>query len=149
MPFFSFIGSFLKWVGGLFRKAKSAAKDLLPKVIELVNNIKDFDTTHPDIANLFTLLIPSEFDDIAKEKIRALLPQILSVFVKAEEIANMTDEEIIIYVAGELQKVTDDTKFAFNYTELAAMIVHALDDGKLTPLEWVPIVKYVYDNTKE
>jgi hypothetical protein len=145
---FKFIGNFLKWIGGIFRKAKNATKDFLPLVIDLVNNIKNFDAANPEIADMFTALIPGQFDDKAKELLRAELPRVLAVFVKAEEIAGLSDPDLIKYVASELQKVTDETKYAFNYTELAAMLVSALDDKKLTAIEWFSIVKFVYDNSK-
>lgn len=146
MPFLGFVGKFLKWMGGLFKNAKKAANDLLPKVIELVNNIKTFDATNPEFADAITALIPGSFDDKAKDLLRQELPKILSVFVESSTVSGMSDNELISYVAGKLQQVTDGTKYAFNYTELSAMIIHALDDKKLTPLEWIPIVKFVYDN---
>jgi len=146
MPFLGFVGKFLKWIGGLWKAARSATQDLLPSVIEIVNNIKNFDATNPAFADAITALIPGTLDDKAVALLRQELPNILKVFVEAQTVAGMTDNELISYVAGKLQQETNGTKYAFNYTELAAMIVSALDDGKLTPLEWIPMVKFIYDN---
>ncbi len=147
MPFFAFIGRFLRWFTKLLKKGEDIAKDLMPKVIELVNNIKEFDTTNPQVGDFITSIIPGTWDDDLKEKARLLLPDLLKELATFDECLDKpTEDEILICVTTQLQAVTNSNIAALNWGDLTALITHALSDGKLSIEEIRSLVKYVYDH---
>jgi hypothetical protein len=61
------------------------------KAIELVNNIKTFDTSNPEAGDLITKLIPGTWDDDLKAKARVALPNVLKELGVANECAQNTN----------------------------------------------------------
>jgi len=147
MPFLAFLGRWWSYLKQLISKGKVIVKDLMPKVIELVNNIKEFDTTNPDVADFITKVIPGTWDDGLKDKAREIVPLLLVQFKASQLCLEKTnDDEMLVCVVNQLQSVLNPNIKALNWGSLTALITHALSDGKLSIEEIRSMVKYVYDN---
>lgn len=150
MAFLGFLGRWWAWLKNVISKGKTIVKDLMPKVIELVNNIKEFDTSNPDVADFITKIIPGTWDDALKEKARELVPILLIQFKATQACLDKpTDDETLACVVSQLQSVVNPDIKALNWGSLTALITHALSDGKLSIEEIRSMVKYVYDNMDE
>ena len=146
MPFLAFLGRWWRWLKNIISKGGDLAKDLLPKVIELVNNIKEFDVNNPDIADFLTKIIPGDWDDKLKEQARLLLPDLLKEFAAFDACLAQTGDEQLICITTQLQSVTNINIYSLNWGDLTALITHALSDKKLSVEEIRSLVKYVYDH---
>ncbi len=150
MGLFSWVPNLLKWFGRIFKKGADTVNDLLPKVIDLVNNIKEFDTANPDVADFFTKIIPGDWDDNLKDKARDILPEVLTQFQGAQACMQLpTQEEQLTCIIKQLQSITNNNVQALFWGDLAALITHALADGKLSIEEIRSVVKFIYDKNHE
>lgn len=138
---------FLKWFGIIADKGKDILEDLMPKVIELVNNIKEFDTAIPEIGDFMTKIIPGDWDDKLKEKAREVIPSLLVAFKAGQScLEKDTNDEVLICITNVLQSETNINVKILQWGDLAALITHSLSDKELSIEELRTMVKYVYDN---
>lgn len=148
MAFLGFIGRFFK---KLFGKEGWLKKNAIPFAIDIVNNVKEWDSTHPEFADLLTALIPGTWDDELKLKARAALKVALekmAVFNSCLTIEN--EDEKIACIITQIQSIVDLDVKALRWAELAAHITKALaDDGKLDINEISALVKIVYEKTDD
>lgn len=146
MAFLGFIGRFFR---KLFGKEGWLKKDVIPFVIEVVNNIKEFDDTNPYFADLLTAIIPGTWDDALKDKMRAALKIALEQSAILTECLEIEDEnERIGCIINQLQSITNADVKAMKWAEIAAYATKAIaNDDKLDINEIAALVKMVYENT--
>lgn len=148
MAFLGFIGRFLQWIGRIFKKVGDVADDLMPKIIDLVNNIKNFDTTNPEFADFLTSIIPGDWDDELKAKARIVVPQVLTQLISVKECLDKPDDEALICIVAKIQTALPDVRMV-NLSNLAVLITKAMADDEITVPELLGIVQYVFEHNDE
>ena len=148
MPFLGFIGKFFK---KLFGKEGWLKKNAIPFAIDIVNKVKEWDSTHPEFADLLTILIPGTWDDALKLKARAALKLALdkmAVFNDCLQLEN--EDEKIACIITQIQSIVDLDVKALRWAELAAHITKALaDDERLDINEISALIKIAYEKADE
>lgn len=146
MAFLGFIGRFFR---KLFGKEGWLKRKVIPFVIEVVNNVKDWDSQNPQFADLLTALIPGTWDDKLKEKMRAALKIALEQAAIFTTCLDMEDEDAkIACIITQLQSITNADTRALKWAEIAAYATkYIADDEKLDINEIAALVKMVYENT--
>lgn len=146
MSFWKSIGHFF---GGLFQKIHHVAEVYVPKAIDLVNNIKEFDTAHPEAGDILTKLIPGSWDDDLKNKARSALPNILKDLGIANECASLTDINAFLKcVLDKINSLTPEIRGLY-WHNIAILITNALADGQATIPEITGIIQAVYQETEK
>jgi hypothetical protein len=142
MPFLKFIGDFFN---RLFHKAEDIAKEIMPKAISFVNNLKNFDTKNPEIVDVLTAIIPGSWDDALVAKARQALPQILTELqVFNDHLTTENPGEFIVACVDELNKMLPNIRGLYLHN-IAILLTDALADGKLTVAEITGIIQAVYE----
>ena len=146
MPFLGFIGRFFR---KLFGKDGWLKKVIIPKVIEVVNNVKEWDNTHPEFADLLTMLIPGTWDDSLKLKMREALKFALEQSAQLNScLAIENEDERIACIIKQIQSITHADTKALVWGNIAAQITKYLaNDEKLDINEIAALVKMVYEGT--
>lgn len=146
MAFLGFIGRFFK---KLFGKEGWLKRKVIPFVIEVVNNVKEWDDTNPQFADLLTALIPGTWDDDLKNRMRAALKVALEQAAIFTQCLEIEDEDArIACIISHLQSITNADVKALKWAEIAAYATKYLaDDEKLDINEIAALVKMVYENT--
>ena len=146
MPFLGFIGRFFR---KLFGKDGWLKKTIIPKVIEVINNVKEWDNEHPEFADLLTALIPGTWDDELKLKMRAALKYALEQSTLLNSCLALEDEDArIACIIKQLQAITNADTKALMWGNIAAQATKFLaNDEKLDINEIAALVKMVYEGT--
>jgi hypothetical protein len=141
MSIWKSIGHFF---GNLFKKVQHVAEEVAPKAIELVNNIKGFDTANPLVGDLLTQLIPGTWDDNLKKKARLALPNILKDLGIANECAQISDINLFLKcVLDKINTLAPEIRGLY-WHNIAILITNALADGQATIPEITGIIEAVY-----
>ena len=141
MSIWKSIGHFF---GNLFKKVQHVAEEVAPKAIELVNNVKEFDTKNPLVGDVLTKLIPGTWDDNLKNKARAALPKILKDLGIANECAQISDINLFLKcVLDKINTLAPEIKGLY-WHNIAILITNALADGEATIPEITGIIQAVY-----
>lgn len=144
----------LRWIknihlDGIFKKAEKAIHEFIPKAIEIVNNIKKFDDTHPEFADILTAIIPGTWDDALKEKARVVIPRIL---VQMQVIStDQSGESLDDFIKLTVEKILslDKQSRGYKWFELASRIAVDFANGELSDAEVKSILQAIYENLKE
>lgn len=135
-------------ISRIFRMLTKASKKAVDVAIRVVDEIKSFDTAHPEAANLIAALIPGDVDDKIVAKIRAKLPEIMTKLRLADATLQLSDLEIILAGIKALQSLEGVyRKTALN--SLAILITDVIADGKITWDELAMLPKWYYDNVAD
>lgn len=148
MAFLGFIGRFFR---KLFGKGGIIRTKIIPAVIEVVNNVKEWDQKNPQFADLLTALIPGTWDDDLKVRMRAALKIALERAALFTACLDIEDEDAkIACIIKQLQAITNADTKALKWAEIAAYATKYLtDDEKLDINEIAALVKIVYENIEE
>ena len=148
MAFLGFIGRLFK---KLFGKEGWLKKNAIPFAIDIVNNVKEWDSTHPEFADLLTSFIPGTWDDNLKIKARAALKVALDKMAMFNACLTIENEdEKIACIITQLQTIVDLDVKALRWAELAAHITKSLaNDERLDINEVSAAVKIMYEKTDE
>lgn len=145
MSIWKSIGHFF---GNLFQKVHHVAEVYAPKAIELVNNIKEYDTANPMIGDVISKLIPGNWDDDLKNKARAVLPETLMKLGVANECAQLTDKNAFLKcVLEKINGLAPEIKGLY-WHNIAILITNALSDGEATIPEITGIIQAVYEEVE-
>jgi hypothetical protein len=79
---------FIKWL-------LPSSKHILDIALSIVNGMKSFDDSHPEVVNFVTSLIPGNTDDAIVAKIREYLPAVLVRLRWADTEAAKDDDELV------------------------------------------------------
>jgi len=143
--------SFLRKIGdffsNLFKSLKKEAKKAVELGVEITNAIKEFDTAHPEAADLLTALIPGNADDIVKERIRAELPGIMIKLKLAGDTLDKTDVEVLLAGIKEIQSLTGSQRSIF-LNSLSVLIAEVAADGEVSIDDLLYLQKWFYENQK-
>ena len=136
----------------LFAKADKLVDRIAPPAIKIVNILKSVNESFTGdlIETLITKLIPGSADDVfikaLREKLRVVLPRIISALNISKSIAEIEDKnEQLKAIIVAINLSSDEAKNAY-YHSLCSMIIEALSDGKLSWSESVQIAEYYYTN---
>ena len=142
MSFFLF-----RWIHNLFGKEGYLKRKVIPVVIEAVNNVKNFDSEHPEIADLITKLIPGQIDDEIKAKLRQAMIIALEKAGALTECLKIEDTDArIACIIAQLQSIADPDTKALKWAEIAAYATkYIAEDERLDINEIAALVKMVYN----
>ena len=145
------IGSFFAGIWGavknLFHKMDDDTKKLLPVVIDVVNNAKNFNEGIG--GDILTHLIPGDVDDSVRAKLTDILPKLLKTLSASNECANAGDDNAILKCALTKISVSDKDARKVFYHGLAALLLEKLGDGKFTWDDAVATVQWFYMHKDE
>lgn len=142
-----------KWIKGwrldrffkdLFHGDNNAElKDITAKAVVLVEKIKEY-ASSPN-ADMVTAIIPGDWDDALKEKVKAVIPKVLEQVAKGSECFDQPSlgEKVACIVRNTTSNpdAGERTKF---FHELAGAFGVALSDGKFTLSDLFLILEPVY-----
>jgi len=143
----SFFAGIWKSVKKLFQSLDNESKKLLPIVIDVVNNAKNFEEgTGGDI---ITKLIPGNVDDNIRAKLQDLLPRLLKTLSASNECANAGDDNAILKcILTKIGASEKDSRKVF-YHGLAALLLEKLGDGKFSWDDAIATVQWFYKHKDE
>jgi hypothetical protein len=146
MALFKSIGRFF---GNIFRKVRKAAEKEIILAIKIVDNIKNFDIKHPEIADIITAVIPGDLDNAIKQKARKALPEILLKLNIAKECVGLENADLFVKCA--LEKLADfDPKIkGLMLHNIAILLTDAFADGKVTVSEITGVIEAVYQELEK
>ncbi len=140
------------FIEGLFSKLEKEVEKLVPVATNIVQGVKKVveSGTTDTILEVIKFTIPGNTDDkiidkameIAKEYIPKIAKQ-LGIIDAITEIEDVNEQ--MIAVVNALKDANDETKSDY-WHEIAAFILRALADGKITLGEAGAIVEYHYQN---
>jgi len=141
---------FFRKIGQFFEKL---FKGLLPELkkavhvgVTITNAIKEFDLANGGTVDIITKLIPGEWDDKLKEKVRDELPMIMVQLQLVDNTMTLTNkDEIVASAVKTLQQLSGDYRSAF-LNSLAIIVAQVAADGKLDWNDAAYILKWYYDN---
>jgi len=135
-----------KFFDGISHKLSDAAKQAIETGTKIVDAVKTIDTSHPEILDVLTGIVPGTFDDNIKTKLRTELPKILQGLQLANACENETDPTAIVQCALKaLQEVSPEFKKDF-WDSLAVHISVVVADGQLDWHDAKYVLKYYYDH---
>jgi hypothetical protein len=147
-----FLKKIWNFIEGLFIKLSDRVRLLAPVATNIVQGLKkvvESDTTTA-ILEVIKFSIPGDTDDKiidkAMELVKEYIPKIAKQLEIIDSVANIEDvNERMIAVVNVLKDANSDDKSDY-WHELAAFILRALADGKITLGEAGAIVEYHYQN---
>lgn len=134
------IYNFLK---NLFNRSAAIIKDYVHPSVQIVQALKSF--IDSPITDLITAAIPGTVDDVIKQELRFLLPNVLKVLGLADECIHEKDPNAIIYCALAKIKQMSEAGKNMAYHNIAAYLSLALSDGKLQWSEAIHLAEMVYN----
>lgn len=141
--FFQKIGAFFQ---RLFEGLLPELKKAVHVGVTITDAIKNFDLTHPGAADILTAIIPGEWDDNLKNKIRENLPKIMTELRLVDTTLNLTDpNEIMAAAIKVLQQLSGDYRSAF-LNSASIVIAQVAADGKFDWNDVVYLEKWYYDH---
>lgn len=131
--------------GGLAAEAKVA----IHYAAIITDAIKNFDTAHPEVADILTAIIPGNVDELIKQKLRAALPKIVVELRLVDATLGLTDpNEIMLAAVKVIQGLTGSVRSSF-LNSLSTLIAEVTADGKLDWNDAAYIEKWFYDHEYE
>ncbi len=142
--------SFMRKIGNFFSKL---FKGLLPELkkavhigVTITDAIKNYDTAHPEIADIITKLIPGDLDDKIKDTLREKLPVVLTELRLVDATLGLTDpNEIVAAAVKTIQQLSGDYRSAF-LNSLSILIAQVAADGNFNWDDAAYLMKWYYDN---
>lgn len=112
----------------------------------IAENVKNFDTANPIVADLITQLIPGTVDDKIKQKLREYLPKVVIQLRLVEAAKGLKDpDEIMLAAVKVIQQMDGDYKSAFLHN-LSIIAAQVASDGKLSWSDAVYLLEWYYQN---
>lgn len=112
----------------------------------IAENVKNFDTANPIVADLITQLIPGTVDDKIKQKLREYLPKVVIQLRLVEAAKGLKDpDEIMLAAVKVIQQMDGDYKSAFLHN-LSIIAAQVAADGKLSWGDAVYLLEWYYQN---
>jgi len=146
MSIWKSIGHFF---GSLFKKVQHVAEVYVPKAIEIVDKIKEFDTANPEVADLLNKVIPGSWDDNLKDKARTAIPDILKKLGIGNECAQVADTNAFLKCVLDKINLLEPEIRGLYWHNIAILITSALSDGQATIPEITGIMQAVYQEVKK
>ena len=144
----SFFKKITSFFSKLFHSLLPELKEAVKFGVVLVNKIKEFDAAHPEVADVLTAIIPGDWDDKLKERVRAELPKILVELKLVDSTLGLSDNEIVLAGIKALTELSARAKAPF-LNSLSQLIAQVAADGKLDWDDVVYLEKWVYDHPVE
>ena len=114
-------------------------------MIEITNKIKDFDTAHPEAADLITAIIPGTWDDKLVARLRAALPKIMIDLKLAENVLGKDDVTILLEGIKALQSIAGPSRTVF-LNSLSVLIADVAADGEIDLDDLIYLQQWFYKN---
>jgi len=137
----------IKPIRDLFAKFPEELKKAVHVGVVITENLKKF--VDSGVADVITAIIPGDWDDDLKIKLRQQLPIILVNLKLADACADETDPDKIVACAIKtLQSIEGNFNSAFLHS-LSILIADIAADGKLSWSDGVYVLQYYYDHVHE
>lgn len=142
-----FIQSIANLFAGIFNHVLPEVKKAMHIAVSIVNNLKNFDTLHPEFSDILTAIIPGNLDDDIKNLLREKLPQVFIELKLVDATFNaVTPEEITAAAVAVIQQLSGDYRSA-TLNSLSIIIAQLAADNKLDWSDAVYLMKWYYDHT--
>lgn len=103
------VGDFLRWIVQLFKNITAKTKELMPQIILVVTNIKNF-VDSPG-CDFLTAVVPGTIDDSVAAILKKYLPVLLDVLNKVPSISAIEDQnERQKAIVANIQQSDKDAK---------------------------------------
>lgn len=143
MSFRTFIRNIWKGFKALWNRVEKIIQDNIHVSVLVVQNFKTIvDSPATDI---LTALIPGDIDDKIKDKLRQVLPKVLTTLKIIEDCSHLTDQELVNCIAVRLVTATEEYKDHI-FHGLAVQLAKELSDGRLTFSDAIALVEWYYRN---
>lgn len=130
----------------MFKKLAPIAKKAVDIGVRVTDEIKKFDTEHPDVINTITKLIPGDIDDNIAGKIREKLPEVMLELKLVDATLGLTDpQEIVAAGIKVIQQMAGDYRSA-TLNSLSIILTRIAADGKIDWADAVYLGKWYYDH---
>lgn len=134
----------IKPIRDLFAKFPEELKKAVHVGVVITENLKKF--VDSGVADVITAIIPGEWDDNLKAKLRQQLPIILTNLKLADSCADETDPDKIVACAIKtLQSIEGNFSNAFLHS-LSILIAETVSDGKISWSDGVYILQWYYSH---
>lgn len=142
----SFFNNLFQQIAKFFKGLLPELKQAVHKGVQIVEAIKDFDTTNPEVADILTAIIPGTWDDALKDKLRAALPKIVVELRLVDAAAGLTDpQEIMAAAVAFIQQLDGDYQSAALH-DLSIITAQVAADGKLDWHDAVYLLQWYYEH---
>lgn len=128
-----------EWLKPIEKKAVSWA-------VEITNAVKEFDTEHPEAADIITKIIPGDIDDVIKERIRAALPDIMIKLRLIQATEGLTDPAEIVLAGAKVLQSFEGLVRNTAYNDFVIFLTDAAADGQIDWKDLAYLPKWKYDN---
>lgn len=136
------ITKLVAWFKKLISNVQVKAKVVIPVVIEVVNNVKNF--VDSPLADFITTVIPGNTDDAVVKSLRTILPKVLIEIRKWNTIANIDDEnEKLKAIINEFNSLSKAERDGIK-TELAAILVSETTGLSVADAKIATLISYHY-----
>jgi hypothetical protein len=141
---FEKLSSFVK---NLFGNVFSELKKHSELAVKVTDNIKKL--VESPIADVISVIIPGDADDILIAKARVVLPQVVEKVAILHGILkeNDTNSDVVANIIENLKQLNPDARISF-WVMFAAELNKALSDGKLTLAESFVLTQMSYIELK-
>lgn len=149
----------MKKIGQFLSKAFAWAKNILGKnyefmrhnshlAVAVTSGLKGF--IESPVADFVTALIPGEADDIAKAKLRIVLPKVAQTVALAHGIIQQStaQHEVVAGIVAYVRTLNPDGRAIF-WVNFAAQVNLSLADGKVSFSEAVAMAQLVFAEINE
>lgn len=144
----SFLNKIGHFFSNLFKSLTKVAKKAVEVGVDVTNAIKQFDTEHPEAANLLTALIPGTLDDKIRDRVRAALPDIMVRLRLADATLDGKADEVLIAGIKAIQSLTGSERNTF-LNSLSVLIAEVAADGEVDLDDLLYLQQWFYKNQKE
>lgn len=139
----TFLKSIWNKIENIFVALPTDIKVALHIGILITENIKTF--VDSSAADLLTMLIPGDLDDIMKDKLKISLPILLCELKLVENTLNITQPDAIAKAAIETIKAMDENIKRGILHQLSILIAQLAADGKLSWSDGVYLSQWYYE----
>ena len=140
----TFLQKILDQIKSLFNNMPNEIAIALKIGITITENIKNF--VDSPIADVLTIIIPGDIDDMVRSKLRLSLPVVLTELKLVESSLNLTQQNAITSAAIETIKTMDKTIKSGVLHQLSILITQVAADGKLSWSDGVYLSQWYYEN---
>jgi len=140
----TFLKKILDQIKDLFGSIPSETAMALKIGITITENIKNFVAS--PLADVLTIIIPGNIDNMIKDKLRLSLPTILTELKLVESSLNLTQPNDIANAALETIKNMDKTIKPGVLHQLSILITQTVADGKLSWSDGVYLSQWYYEH---
>lgn len=136
-------------IKNLFGDLSKTLKTAVHIGVTVTENIKNFDTANPEVADILTAIIPGGLDNDVKNWLRIKIPTILTELKLVDATLGLTGPNDIAEAAIKaLQELDSNVKSAFLHN-ISVLVAQVASDGHLDWADGVYLVQWYYQHKED